>query len=76
MRKIFSILFFIVIGSAIIIKLSGNQHIYNTIALTIFRGQMGPQIDELNDFPSRQIMIGNPQPWPVSASFGSAKINS
>lgn len=73
MRKFLLTLFLILIGSAIIIKLSGNQHIYRTLAMTIFRGQMGPQIDELLDFPSRQITVGNPQAWPVSASFGSAK---
>ena len=76
MRKFLLTLFFILIGSAVIIKLSGNQHIYRTLAMTIFRGQMGPQIDELNDFPTRQISIGNPQAWPVSASFGSNQINN
>ncbi|MCG9881214.1 MAG: beta-lactamase family protein [Bacteroidia bacterium] len=73
MRKFFLILFFFLIGSAMIIKLSGNEHIYRTLAMTIFRFQMGPQIDELEDFPSRQIAAGNPEPWPVSAHFGSAK---
>lgn len=76
MRKFLLTLFFILIGSTIVIKLSGNQHIYRTLAMTIFRGQMGPQIDELNDFPTRQISTGNPQPWPVSASFGSNQINN
>lgn len=76
MRKFLLILFFTLIGSAAIIKLSDNQHIYRTLAMTIFRGQMGPQIDELNDFPTRQITKGNPQAWPISASFGSDQINS
>lgn len=73
MRKFFLILFFFLIGSAMIIKISGNEHIYRTLAMTIFRFQMGPQIDELEDFPSRLIAAGNPEPWPVSAHFGSAK---
>ncbi|MCF8426450.1 MAG: beta-lactamase family protein [Bacteroidia bacterium] len=70
MRKLLLILFFVVIAGAIAIKLSGNQHIYRTIAMTIFRGKMGPDIDELKDFPTRSISHPNPEPWPKSNVYG------
>ncbi|MDZ4667232.1 MAG: serine hydrolase [bacterium] len=70
MQKFFKGLFLVIIGLAIAIELTGNHHIYRTLAMTIFRGQMGPAIDELNDFPTRAIKHSQGKAWPISRRYG------
>ena len=70
MRKLFIGLSILLLGFVLFIQLSGNQHIYRTIGMTIFRGKMGPDIDELNDFPTRVIANLKPEPWAKSNVYG------
>ncbi len=73
MRKIFIVILLLFIGIIAAIQFSGNQHVYRTIAMTIFRGKMGPDIDELKDFPSRVISNAKPEPWPMASLYGKIK---
>ncbi|MBC7381984.1 MAG: serine hydrolase [Bacteroidia bacterium] len=54
----------ILLSLIIWIQLSGNTHIYRTLRMTIFRAQLGPQIDELKDFPLRLIPNAKVDLWP------------
>ncbi len=74
-KKLLLILGLVVIGLITWVQLSGNTHIYRTLAMTIFRGQMGPQIDELNDFPTRCIPNAKPEPWPHSTAYNKVQPN-
>jgi CubicO group peptidase (beta-lactamase class C family) len=71
MRKILIGLSILLLGFVLFIQLSGNQHVYRTIGMTIFRGKMGPDIDELNDFPTRVIENLKPEPWAKSSNYGT-----
>lgn len=70
MRKFLIGLSILILGFVLFIQLSGNQHVYRTIGMTIFRGKMGPDIDELNDFPTRIIENLKPEPWAKSSNYG------
>lgn len=76
MKKALIILSGIAIVLVAIIQISGNNHIYRTLAMTIFRGQLGPEIDELNDFPTRKIEASQAQPWPKSVFYQKVKPNT
>ncbi|OYU96955.1 MAG: serine hydrolase [Bacteroidetes bacterium B1(2017)] len=73
MRKILIGLSILLLGFVLFIQLSGNQHVYRTLAMTIFRGKLGPGIDELKDFPTRTIQNLKPEPWPKSTIYGSVQ---
>jgi hypothetical protein len=70
MRKILIGLSILLLGFVLFIQLSGNQHVYRTIGMTIFRGKMGPDIDELKVFPTRVIANLKPEPWAKSSNYG------
>ncbi|MDP1726212.1 MAG: serine hydrolase [Bacteroidota bacterium] len=74
-KKLLLVLGVVVLGLLTWVQLSGNTHIYRTLAMTIFRGQMGPQIDELNDFPTRSIPNAKPEPWPHSFAYNNVQLN-
>ncbi len=67
MKKLFIALGIILGSTAIWLQWSGNTHVYKTLAMTIFRGQMGPDIDDIKDFPLRAIPNLNPASWPKSS---------
>jgi CubicO group peptidase (beta-lactamase class C family) len=73
MRKFLWGLISMLVGLAVVLELTGNHHVYRTLSMTIFRGKMGPGIDELNDFPTRAIAHGQGIPWPMSIRYGVAK---
>jgi CubicO group peptidase (beta-lactamase class C family) len=75
MRKTLYLVSFILLALVIGIHLSGNNHIYRTLSMTIFRGKLGPGIDELNDFPTRSIAPGKSEAWPKSMNYGKVKVN-
>lgn len=74
-KRVLIVLVVVVLGLITWIQLSGNSHIYRTLAMTIFRGQMGPQIDELNDFPTRSIPNAKPEHWPLSHVYNKVQPN-
>ncbi|TAE87091.1 MAG: class C beta-lactamase-related serine hydrolase [Bacteroidetes bacterium] len=58
-----------------VIFITGKSYINRVFALTIFSGKMGPDIDELDLFPSHIVQNATPQPWPVSSKFNLQKLN-
>lgn len=53
-----------------IVETTGHHYLYNTLAKTVFKGQLGPGIQEYQEMPNRAIHASNPQPWLISNSFG------
>jgi CubicO group peptidase (beta-lactamase class C family) len=59
----------IVVAVNAIILITGRYYIYKTIANTIFKGRMGPSIDEYEIFPNRVVKTGTPKPWPIAKNY-------
>lgn len=69
-RSVLLILALLMLTAELLFFLTGNMHLNRTLAYTYLSGQTGPEIDELERFPYRTVQPGNPQPWPVSTSYG------
>lgn len=58
----------------VLVEVTGHHYLYNTLGNTIFKGKLGPEIQEYKDMPNRIIATGDPQPWPLSENFGSHQL--
>jgi CubicO group peptidase (beta-lactamase class C family) len=58
-------------GVYLLLLLTGNKHVPRTLWMTIFHGKMGPDIDELNDFPVRKISKLQAKVWPLSSKYNT-----
>ncbi len=76
MKKILTGIGIVLLAIVLWVHFSGNNHVYKAIALTIFRGQTGPDIDDLKDFPTRAVPNLNPVPWPKSVHYGKIEPNA
>ena len=78
MKKLLKSLFLFILAIFVLgngyILLSGNTYLYTVFQMTIFKGRMGPSIDEYPAFYNREVAVGDPQPWPNSASYNSNSI--
>ncbi len=54
-----------------LLYVTGNSHVPRTLWMTIFHGKLGPDIDELNDFPLRKISKLQTQVWPLSSKYNT-----
>ncbi len=78
-KKIFK-WFLIVLLSIILLfetglLVTGNLYVNKVLAMTIFRGKTGPDIDDLDKFPKHIVENDRPQPWPASDKFGLITLN-
>jgi hypothetical protein len=55
----------------ILIHITGNNHVYKTVRLTIGMGSLSPSLFEYKYFPGALIESGTPQPWPVSREYNA-----
>lgn len=55
----------------VLFYVTGNSHVPSTLWMTIFHGKLGPDIDELNDFPVRKISKLQTQVWPLSSKYNT-----
>ncbi len=69
------ILLVIIIFLELALLVTGNLYVNKVLAMTIFSGKMGPDIDELNLFEKHEVNTGAPQPWPVSALYNTQPIS-
>ena len=70
------IVLFIVVAVNAIILVSGRFYIYKAIAHTLFKGRLGPSIDEYGIFANRVVRTGTPQPWPISKGYNKKTISA
>jgi len=59
-----------------IVEATGHHYIYRTLAMTVFKGKLGPDIEEYKDSPNRVIAAGEPQPWPVSVHYNQKQLSA
>lgn len=57
-----------------LIESTGHHYLYRTVANTLLRGQLGPDIFEYQRTPNRFIYNDRPQPWPLAAAYGHRKL--
>jgi CubicO group peptidase (beta-lactamase class C family) len=57
-----------------LLLVTGNGYVNKVLAMTLFSGKTGPDIDELNEFPYHEVLNASPQPWPVSSRFNQSVI--
>lgn len=70
-----AVLLLLFITAEIYLAVSGKLFVNYVIAGTLLQGKTGPDIDELEDFPSRKMGTPEPQAWPKHPSFGVQKPN-
>jgi CubicO group peptidase (beta-lactamase class C family) len=58
-----------------LVEATGNHHLYNTLANTVFQGRLGPGIEEYKDMPNRVVAHENPERWPTSLKIGSYSLS-
>lgn len=58
-----------------IIEVTGHHYLYNTLAMTVFKGKLGPDIEEYHDMPNRVIQASYPQPWSISSTYGTHSLS-
>jgi CubicO group peptidase (beta-lactamase class C family) len=68
-KRIITTLLIIALLGVSYIELSGNRFLYKTLGNTIFKGRLGPTIDDYNIFPHRVVKAGNYQAWPVDTLY-------
>ena len=59
---------------ALVPLVTGNLHLYKTVANTVFKGRMGPDIDEQDIFDFKTVETGAPQPWPTHKDFNKTAL--
>lgn len=57
----------------LLIVVSGNFYLYTVFQNTIFKGRLGPAIDEYEIFASREVPANNPLPWPEARNYQQNK---
>ena len=58
------------------VEISGNQFLYKTFGNTLFKGRLGPTIDDHNLFESRMVEAGNYQEWPVDSNYNKFQLST
>lgn len=73
-KRILIVLLSIVLLVEIALLITGKWYVNRVLAMTIFSGKSGPDIDELNLFPYHEIPMDTPLPWPKSAQYNQHAI--
>ncbi len=75
-KKLFVALLAVFLLLELLIYLTGYQYLNTLFKLTILQGKTGPDINDINEFPSAVVQNGLSQPWPKSAYYGSLSPDS
>ncbi|MEZ4721328.1 MAG: serine hydrolase [Flavobacteriales bacterium] len=57
-----------------LVEVSGHHYLYNTLAKTVFKGKLGPDILEYKEMPNRLIANSEPEPWPLLPNYGQPSL--
>ncbi|HCP93315.1 MAG TPA: serine hydrolase [Bacteroidetes bacterium] len=60
----------------LLLLITGNWYINKVLAMTIFSGKTGPDIDELHLFPFHEVANEQPQPWSKSVDYNKQQIDN
>ena len=69
MRKALLILLIIILGAAILLHVTDNNHLYKAIKSTYLSGETGPTIDDYNKFEYRVVKAGGAEKWHLSNEY-------
>lgn len=72
--RVFSIFFGVILLFVVAVEVTEKDHIYFTLQQTIFKGKMGPTIDEHIAFPYRKVDTGKPQPWALHWQYNQVAL--
>lgn len=75
LKRIVTGILLLIMISEVALFFTGNLYVNKVLAMTIFSGKMGPDIDELELFPKRIVSNGQPQPWNISVQYNKQKIS-
>jgi CubicO group peptidase (beta-lactamase class C family) len=70
MKRLFNILKWvglIIIIFEVSLFISGNSYVNDVLKDTVFKGRLGPSIENYKEFPYREVEAGNHQPWNESS---------
>lgn len=67
-RVLLSLVLILIVG-ALLLVLTGNNHLFRGLALTYFSGKKGPTIDDGLLFPRDTVFSNHVSPWPTSADY-------
>lgn len=73
-KKIGIVLLGVLIVAHVLLLITGNTHMYKALPLTIFKGKMGPSINDYIHFDNREIKTGSYQPWGNSSRYNKAPV--
>lgn len=73
-KRVIVILMIVIVAVNLLILLTGRFYLYKTLANTVFKGRLGPSIDEYHIFYNREVKTGKPQPWATSAQYNKKSI--
>ena len=54
---------------------TGNIHLYNTLENTLFKGRLGPAIEEFEIFSNRKVAVGLHEAWLVSNNVNQVDLS-
>jgi len=74
LKRFLIVLLVLIIAVELFLLFTGNLYVNKVLAMTIFSGKSGPDIDELQLFPYHEIDNDNPQPWPQSVRYNQQVI--
>ncbi|MAX81907.1 MAG: serine hydrolase [Crocinitomicaceae bacterium] len=58
----------------LILVVTDHTYLYKTIRMTVFKGKLGPSIDEYPAFANRVVENGKPQPWHKAKNYNKKAI--
>jgi CubicO group peptidase (beta-lactamase class C family) len=73
-RRIIVVLISLVAIASVLLWITGNTHIFYGVGKTYFIGKTAPDIDDLPQFDVSTIHHGEPEPWPLAASFNQQSL--
>ncbi len=69
MRRVIKWVLVILVVSPLLIWVTGNNHVYKTVRLTLGKGSLKPSLYEYKDFPGRLVKAGEHEPWALSSRY-------
>lgn len=60
----------------LIIEVTGHHYLYQTLKMTVFKGQLGPGIQEYEELPKRVIAHDPGAAWPKAQNYNSGSLGS
>lgn len=71
MKKVLLLLLVLLVVANLLLVVTGNTHVYKGLRHTYLVGKNKPDITDLEVFDTREIAVGEPEPWPKHADYGT-----